>query len=85
MVHHLEVVNEVPTNLVATGAILKPETKKLTQLVTYEVEKIEDKMAEQDTTRVVDVGDFKISVTSVGTLDMKKFIEVAMSLPSFWK
>jgi len=66
-------------------AILTAKTKKVTQLETHEVQNIEHEMEEQDTPRVVDVGDFKITVTSVGTLDMKKFIEVAMSLPSFWK
>ena len=32
---------------------------------------------------IIDNGNYKITVSCVGTLDMKKFIEVAMRLPSF--
>jgi len=33
----------------------------------------------------IETENFKIKVSSVGTLDMEKFIVLAMSLPSFYK
>jgi D-arabinose 5-phosphate isomerase GutQ len=50
---------------------------------TEEVNAIIDKIIENHEKTVIVEGVGK--ATSVGELDMKRFIEVAMGLPSFWK
>lgn len=90
--HHLEIKNDVLTETAGYKAIQVEQSQKMASLSTknVDIKKVDDdKKSNEELVihngkyTVIDNGKYTITVSSVGTLDIKGFIETAMSLPSF--
>ena len=83
MVHHFETLDDEPMTITEDSKIQAENSLDILSLDIKDAEKGKCDGAELNSGLIIHDKKFKIEVSSVGTLDLKGFIEMAMNLPSF--